>query len=172
MSQSKEIFMSFREESSAMAGVSFEHLIDAKKSNIKNAVETIRNAVKNGDYDSLKGLILAVKGKIFFSDLEKELRPLAENDNLYKLEKNYSIHDTSIEQAATKTDYDFDNCNDNEYNELVEKIGVLTILKKQREEFLKSLIKAIEMVDTKTGETFTINPPIKLQKQGLKLTIK
>ena len=173
MSQSKEQFMQLRSESmAANNGISFEHLIDAKKDNLKNAINLIAKSVRDGDYDSLKGLILALKGKTFFTDLEKELRPLAEDNYLNKIDKNYYIHDVKVEQSATKTDYDYEVCNDTEWNDLNTKITADSILKKDRETFLKALSKPMEVVDTDTGETHTIYPPNKLQKEGLKLTIK
>src|SRR5690349_18562970 len=111
MIKSDEQFMQLRESEAALQGISFEHLIDAKKSNRTHAVEVITKAITDGEYDSLKGLILAVKGKTFFTDLEKALRPLAESHYLNKIEKNYSLHDVKIDQTPTKTEYDFFVCN-------------------------------------------------------------
>ena len=167
---SKELFFEMR--AAETAGISFEHLIDAKKSNIATAVTTIVNQVEQGNYDSLKGLILALKGKAMFTDLEKALRPLAENNYLDKLEKGYSAHDVSIEQSPTKTDYDYSVCNDREFETLSSLFDTAKDALEERKTFLKSINKPLELVDTDTGETFTVNPPNKLQKIGLKLTIK
>jgi len=172
MGKSSELFLQVREEASLQSGVSFEHLLDAKKSNLSNAVLLIKGEVEAGNYDSLRGLILAIKGKTLFTELEKELRPLAENNYLNKLEKGYSAHDTSIEQAATKTDYDYSVCNDPEWNNLEALNEANGKLQKLRETFLKSLTKKMEVVDTDSGETYTIYPPNKLQKQGLKIQLK
>lgn len=172
MSKSSELFLQVREDADLQAGVSFEHLLDAKKSNINTAVAAIKGEIANGNFDSLKGLILAAKGKALFTDLEKELRPLAENDYLNKLEKGYAAHDVNIEQAPTKTDYDYSVCNDPEWENLDGVVKANTELKKHREAFLKTLKKPMEIVDRDTGETYTIYPPNKLQKEGLKLTIR
>jgi len=168
MGQSSEQFIELREQS----GVQFEHLLDAKKSNIQTAVSTIKQQIEDGNVDSLKGLILAAKGKLLFTELEKELRPLAENNYLDKLEKGYSANDVGIEQSATKTEYDYTVCNDPEWENLSALNEANGKLQKERETFLKSIKKPFEMVDTDTGETYTIYPPNKLQKQGLKLTIR
>lgn len=104
---SKDLFFDMRQqEVAATSGISFEHLLDAKKSNLNNAIDLIKQNILEGNYDSLKGLILAAKGKLLFSDLEKELRPIAEKDYLDKLEKNYSAHDVNIDQTPTKTEHD------------------------------------------------------------------
>lgn len=170
---SKELFFEMREqEISASSGISFEHLLDAKKSNIQNALSTIKQAIEDGNYDSLKGLILAAKGKLMFTELEKELRPLAEDNYLNKLEKNYSAHDVNIDQSATKTEYDYTVCNDPEWTDLSAKAKRIDADKKARESFLKGLKSPLTVVDEETGEVYKIYPPNKLQKDGLKLTIK
>lgn len=171
MGKSSELFMQVREEADLQAGITFEHLLDSKKSNISNAVKAITKEVSEGNYDSLKGLILAIKGKSFFTDLEKELRPIAEDNYLNKLEKGYSTHDTSVEQAPTKTEYDYSVCQDPEWNNISAVNEANSKLQKNRETFLKAITKPMEMVDTYTGETYTLYPPNKLQKQGLKIEI-
>lgn len=171
MSQSKEQFMQLRESEAALSGISFEHLIDAKKSNLTHAVELITKSISDGEYDSLKGLILAVKGKTFFTDLEKSLRPLAEANYLYKLEKNYSIHDVKVDQAPTKTEYDYSVCGDPVYDRLATNMALSKADLTARQDLLKTLTKPMEMIDEETGESFRCMPPNKLQSEGLKLTI-
>lgn len=173
MERSKEMFMQLRsEETELQQGISFEHLIDAKKVNLANAITAITNEVSAGNYDSLKGLILALKGKALFTDLEKSLRPLANNDYLDKLEKGYSIHDVKIEQSPTKTEYDYSVCKDEVYNQLVAELDKLKLTVKEREEFLKAIKVKLTVVDEDTGEVSTIYAPNKIQSEGLKVTIK
>lgn len=172
MGKSGELFMQVRQESDLQSGVSFEHLLDAKKSNLSNAVKAIKEEIEDGNYDSLKGLILALKGKALFTDLESALRPLAENGYLNKLEKGYSIHDAGVEQAATSTKYDYSVCNDPQWESLVSLNKANGELQKEREAFLKAIKTPLEVVDTESGETYTIYPPNKLQKEGLKITLK
>lgn len=171
MSQSKEQFMQLRESETALSGISFEHLIDTKKSNLTHAVEVITKAITGGEYDSLKGLILAVKGKTFFTDLEKALRPLAEKNYLDKLEKDYSLHNVKIDQAPTKTEYDYEVCGDPVYERLANNFALSKADLTARQDLLKALTKPMEMIDEETGESFRCMPPNKLQSDGLKLTI-
>lgn len=160
------------EEMELHSGITFEHLISAKKSNIAKAVDVIIQSIKDGQTDSLDALILAVKGKTLFSELEKELRPFTNNDYLDKLGKGYAKHDTAIEQGATKTEYDYAVCQDPEWNSLDVLNTANKQLQKDRESFLKGIKKPLEIVDTDSGETYTIYPPNKLQSEGLKLTIR
>lgn len=171
MGKSNELFLQMREDE-AMQGIGFEHLLDAKKSNINTAVTIITQTVKDGNYDSLKGLVLALKGKELFSELEKQLRPLAEDNYLNKIGKNYQLHDTSIDEAATKTDYDFSVCQDPVYNELEQQSIELKEKLDERKKFLKTVTKSMTIVNDETGEISTIYPPNKLQKMGLKVSLK
>lgn len=173
MGASKEMFMQLREQDTELqSGISFEHLLDAKKSNIASAIEVITAHVKDGNSDSLDALILALKGKALFTDLEKSLRPLVNKDYLDKLDKGYSKHDAGIEQGAVKTEYDYTVCKDPEWVSLLSKAEFADKEKKAREAFLKALTKPLEVVDTETGETYTIYPPNKLQTEGFKITLK
>jgi len=172
MGASKEMFMQIRsDESDLQSGITFEHLIDAKKSNIQTAVKTIADEVTAGNYDSLKGLILAIKGKALFSDLEAALRPLANKDYLDKLDKNYSIHDVKVEQAATKTEYDFSVCKDPVFDKLLMDANAAKEKLDERKAFLKGIKTKLTLVDEETGEVSTIYPPNKLQSDGLKITM-
>lgn len=171
MGKSSEQFLQMREDEVSQ-NLSFQHLLDAKKSNIATAVANISSIIKDGNYDSLKGLILAIKGKALFTDLEKELRPIAEEHYLNKIEKGYSTFEVKVDQSPTKTEYDYSVCKDIEYDALIVKKTNIDAEVKAKETFLKTLTKPLEVVDTETGETYTIYPPNKLQKDGLKITIK
>ena len=72
------------------------------------------------------------------------------------------------ENLATR--YDYSNCNDVEWDRLNKQIAELTTLKKLREAWLRQTVFSLEIVDTETGETHTINPPIKSSTTGVKLT--
>lgn len=171
MGASKELFLQLREQEQGItAGVSFEHLLDAKKENIANAVQAITNEVSDGNYDSLRGLILAIKGKNLFTDLEKSLRPKAEDEYVFKLEKGYSAHDCKIDQAETGVSYDFSVCGDTEWQYLYERSEFFKNELKEREAMLKTITKETVMIIE--GEEVTIKPPIRKSKLGLKITVK
>lgn len=173
MSASKELFMQLRQDDEVanyQQGISFEHLLDAKKDNIRNAVQTIFDAVQAGEADSLKSLLLAVKGKALFTDLEKAIRPLAEKHNVYKIEKNYSAFDCNIDVADSAVSYDYSTCNDPEWQYLSERKAFFEKELKERESFLKSLKNDMDVIVQ--GEPVTIKPPTKSSKTGLKITIK
>lgn len=75
-----------------------------------------------------------------------------------------------VELAEVGTTYDFDNCNDPEYMELVSLRDYYEDELRKRKDYLKSLPKSIEIL-TKDGEVITINPPIKASKSSFKTTL-
>lgn len=170
MSHSKELFLAMR-ENEIMQGISFEHLIDARKEHINNAVSAIKQSVTDGETDVLKALILAKKGGELFKALEAAIRPLAEDKYIFKIGKDYSIHDVKIEEAETGVKYDYSACGDHEWNNLNIEANAIDEKKKERETFLKTITKKMTIVDDE-GEIIEINPPIRSGKIGLKLTIK
>lgn len=152
-------------------GLSFElsNLISIDKATIRQKVDAVSMSIQEGWTDPLDALIVAKKGKEFFDALEKNVRPYAEAKPIGKGLVKYS---TEISEAMTGVKYDYSHCDDSEW-------ALLSLANEQakaklteRENFLKGVTKDMEIVDTDTGETYTIHPPVKSGKLGLKLEIK
>ena len=77
--------------------------------------------------------------------------------------KSFEYKGWQVNEVEAGTTYDFSN--DAEWVEMKNKL-------KDREAFLKSLKEPLEIVDTETGETTTIHPPIKKSTTTLKFTVK
>ena len=103
--------------------------------------------------------------------------------------KSLTVHNAQITIASVYTYYDFSSCNDSVYNELVKIEAQVKELKKQREEELKVLfasadkklsipsrqivqtgIPSLEISNDEFEET--IFPPVKHQREGVKVTFK
>jgi len=83
-----------------------------------------------------------------------------------------NVNGFKIEKAEVATKYDYEYCNDYEWNTLNEKISTLSILLKAREKFLKNITQPIGFVSEVTGgELITINPPLKTSTTSVKLTM-
>lgn len=101
----------------------------------------------------MEDLIAAMKERLrghVLDDLDK----YAKGETIVKYNANFQV-----KEAGTK--YDFFNCNDPEWDSLTQQINELTDQRKEREKFLKTLRKSIDMIDKETGEVITINPPVK-----------
>ena len=148
------------------------NLLDLTKKNIINIVSDTVARVTEGDLSAINALVYARKAKELFECLEKEVRPLAESSfHLAKGEK-HNLHNVEIVEAETGVKYDYSTCGDAEWDELNSKSETIKEALKERESFLKNVTKAMELVNTETGETYTVHPPVRSGKLGLKLTLK
>jgi len=148
------------------------NLIDLNKQYISETVRMATLSVTEGFFDPIKALVYAKKGQELFTALEKSIRPIAEDKQRLAKGEVYSIHNTEVAQRESGVKYDFSSCGDVEYEELKARHDELTKELKAREELLKKIVKPTEMVDTNSGETYTVNPPVRSGKLGLTISIK
>jgi len=134
---------------------------------------TIIDKLNNGEIDAVS---LAIKIKYFeeiFDNLKNDLRDAVITE-LNKYNKNEIVSkfnaEIKIKEAGVK--YDFSNCNDSELNTINAEIDRLTVLRKDREKFLKTINGSITTVDEKTGEVITLFCPIKSSSTTYMINLK
>lgn len=171
MSHAKEMFMQQRDSDLQEFDLSkTKKLLSLNKSDINKQVENSYNDVVNGYTDPLEALVFAKKGEALFKALSDKVRPLAEEKDYGK---NHSIYSTEVKANTTGSGWDYTPCNDALYNDLLLEQTELKNKIKDREAFLQSIKTPLDTFDKDTGETFTINPPIRIHgKVGISLTIK
>lgn len=155
------------EENNFELEVSPSTLLDLNKSYISNVLEQARQNLSDGNVDALKLFITAKKGQELFTQLEKTVRPYAEQETRLGKGEVYKKFGCEITEKMTGVSYDFTNCDDSEWNDLTEKIEELTSKRKEREKFLKTITKTI--FDENGVE---IKPPIMKGRLGLNVSIK
>ena len=74
----------------------------------------------------------------------------------------------TIKEVGVK--YDYTDCADPIYDDLVQQKQLLDKKIKVREGFLKSISERTTIVDDETGEVSTIIPPIRMASQGYSIT--
>ena len=110
----------------------------------------------------MEDLIIAMKERLRENVLA-ELGKYSKGEDIVKYNANFQV-----KEAGTK--YDFTNCNDPLWDDLNEQINLLQSERKERERFLKTLRKPIEMIDQETGEIITIQQPIKSSTTTYQIT--
>lgn len=148
------------------------NLIDLNKQYISETVRMATASVTDGFFDPIKALVYAKKGQELFTALEKSIRPIAEDKQRLAKGETYSLHNAEVAQRESGVKYDFSVCGDLEWDALKAKSDALAVELKAREDFLKKVTKDLEVVDTDSGETYTIHPPIRSGKLGLTISIK
>lgn len=172
MSASKELFMQMREDDDNELVVNVNNLLNLNKSYIGDIVKGATASVVNGEYDAVKALVLAKKGQELFGQLEKAIRPIAEDKMILAKGETYKAFDTEIISGETGVKFDFTHCEDPEWDELKGCEELISSQLKERETFLKTVTKSITLVKEDSGEVYEIKPPVRSGKMGLKLSIK
>lgn len=125
------------------------------------------------------GTISALDLKIYLKSIEKIIEIVDKETREEQLEearkygaKSFEHFGAKIEISEVGTKYDYANCNDSFWNECDRQMKELAEKKKNRESFLKTIQKPMQICDEETGgETIEINPAIKTSTTSLKITI-
>lgn len=144
-------------------------ILNLNKLDIKQRVSEAVVSIKDGWTDPVEALIYAKKGELFFKELIEKVKPLAED---VQLGKGFSKFGVDISERMQGVKYDFSECGDVKYDELMVKKKELDQKVKEREEFLKTIKSPTTLVDDDSGEVYTVKPPIKTGKLGFVLKIK
>lgn len=86
----------------------------------------------------------------------------------YGKETSWNGAKLAIKEVGVK--YDYTNCSDPIYKDLLQQKQLLDKKIKDREAFLKSLSERTTIVDDETGEVSTIIPPVRMASQGYSIT--
>lgn len=135
----------------------------------------IIDALQAGEVDPLK-VHLQVKC------MESIIKLLNEN-TIYKQsileaaekhgQKSFEYMNSKVEIRETGVKYDFEKCNDKEWEFLDSHSKAIDNDLKEREKFLKTVsAKGLEIVDKFTGELVTIYPPSKSSTTSVAITLK
>lgn len=136
------------------------------KESIQEISNNFVNPIINGDIQIEKGIIILRAIKKAIEDAEDKLySDVVDAISKYGKE-GASINGAKINIKELGVKYDFDNCNDSIWNDLNNQIKELTEKRKEREAFLKNIIKLTSFVNDETGEIYSINPPIKKSTTG------
>lgn len=146
-----------------------QDFINADKQRIKDIANNVAIQIQDGNYDGIDALIFIKKGSGLFKELDAKIRPIAEGKQIGVDFQKFGV---KITEGMTGVKYDFSTCNDQEFEQLNEVFEAAKDALEERKNFLKSVTKPLELVNTDTGETYTIHPPVKSGKMGFTLTIK
>ncbi len=146
----------------------------------KQSVEQVKNEIQqrieDGELDAIK-VMSAVKfyQKVFEGDDKKNnglnhiLRPYVINQ-ISKAPEIKEYFGYKVEVVETGQVYNYDNCNDSELIELLEKKKELDLKVKERQEFLKGIKVSLDVIQD--GEAKTIYAPVKSSTTSPKFTLK
>lgn len=139
-------------------------IVEAANLELKKAIE--------GEVNPLDMLGAVKSMKLYLEEIEKGLKnhDLAYEEALKHPEKKILYKNIEFLKTVTYTEYDFSNCNDPELEHLTKQLEEIKEQVKERQTLLKALTKPETFLDEDTGESVVVNPPIKRQTDGLRVS--
>lgn len=137
---------------------------------IANTAQSIISAINEGE---LNPIDLKLRLKAIESVIEtiKPVLDKAARDEAEKYgAKSFERLGARIELIEAGTKYDYSNCNDDQYKDLIIELEKLKLKIKQREKFLQSIDGSMNIV-TDHGEGVTVFAPIKTSTSTIKITL-
>lgn len=146
-----------------------EGLLISSKSEISDRARNAIKIVQSGEVDKVDAYIYAKKGLQLFTELCKGLKPIAEG---VQLNKGFTRFNTEFVESMQGVSYDYSECGDVIYEELLAKQEALKEEIKNREKFLQTIVKPTEVYNPETTELYQVQPPIKKGSLGYTIKIK
>lgn len=125
--------------------------------------------VREGHIDPIEVRVKMKAWEKAFKAAESAIAPEVEREAA-KHGKAFDFMGAKCEWIPTYTAYDY--AKDVTWNNFKEKVEQATAKQKEREAFLKTVKEPFQQLDPDTGELITVTPPIKTQREGLRITIK
>lgn len=152
--------------------ISVLEMFGTSKEQINLFASKVINSVEDGQIDPLKVRVLCNTLKEIAEKIDKGTKENQAVAAALHGDKPFSFMGAELHYTATKTEYDFEHCNDSTLDDLEEKLKGYKELVDARKTFLKGLTQAMPFVNEKTGEVEVLSPPQKKQSYGVKVTIK
>jgi hypothetical protein len=147
-------------------------LFDADKKALEFFASCIELEVKEGRENALRIEALAKKTITTMQDILSRIKTNSVNEAAKYGERPFMYANCEMHYCPTFTKYEYQHCNDRQWDELQAEAKAIDEKIKARETFLKAITARTMLLDEPTGELLTINPPLKKQTMGVKVTIK
>ncbi len=152
--------------------LSYLTVLPSTADEVKRFSTQIINQVKSGEENPLKLLVLLRALESTAETIRKgiETNIMSEVDKYS--EKSFEAYGARIERAEVGTSYDYEICQDKDWEQFSVTEKTAAANRKDRETFLRSLREPMDVLDRETGELVTIHPPFKRSKSGVKVFLK
>jgi hypothetical protein len=132
----------------------------------------IVKSVQNGEANALEVLVmlrsLEAVSELVREEIEANILTEAERNP----EKKFEAFGAIVEKSELGTKYNYLKTGDVEYERLKKESDSAKEKLTERETFLKSLREPLTVVSEETGEVYSIRPPLKTSKSGVKVFLK
>jgi hypothetical protein len=140
------------------------------KSEIERVANEMVQGIIDGNVQTEKALLTIRAVRMAMESAEDKIKEQVIDELHRRGKEGFDMYGAKVNLKELGVKYDYANCGDLEWYLLDDQIKSLTELKKERENFLKSLTKPTTIVDDSTGEIKTINPPIRQSTTSYTIT--
>lgn len=134
------------------------------KQQIKDQAGAFMELVNSGEMKALDLKLLIKAMADFIKEFEQTDLTRMSRDEAETYGKKFDYKGAKIEQCEAGTTYDYEICQDLVFNRMKEEL-------ESRKKWLQSLKHPSPSVDPQTGESFTVNPPIKKSTSTVKISL-
>lgn len=139
------------------------------KTEIENAAAKIALPIEEGQLKPEQAAVYIDALKKIIATAEKKVKETIVSE-LYKYAKGEKINSVGCEiQPMDAGKWEYSNCGDSFYNDLCAEIEKMEVVKKEREQFLKTIKDKMMIVNEVTGELMEVRAPIKLSTPTYKI---
>jgi hypothetical protein len=144
-------------------------LMPSKASEVATFSVQIIKAVQNGDANPLEVLVMLRALEAVSETVRDEISDNVLTEAEKHTEKKFNAFGAIVERTEVGTKYAYDTSSDVEWEQLNSEFESLKRRKSERETFLKALKEPMTVVNPDTGEVYTIKPPFKTSKSGVRV---
>ena len=124
-------------------------------------IEDAQNLIESGG-PATATYVQVLRMQEYLKSYADTLKPSVINDlEGFNQKETIRVLGATLSLMEAGTVYDYEVCNDPEYQELVKQEKKAIAMRKKREAFLRNLTGVLEIHDPETGELHRIFPPVK-----------
>jgi hypothetical protein len=140
------------------------------KSEIERVATEMVQGIVDGNLQTEKALLTIRAVRMAMESAEDKIKDQVIDELHRRGKEGFDMYGAKVNLKELGVKYDYTNCIDSEWQSLDAEIKRLTELKKERENFLKSLTKTMTIVDENTGEVMQVHPPIRQSTTSYTIT--
>jgi hypothetical protein len=141
---------------------------------IATFVRHVKDEILSGEYNPLDVIVQlrAAQKALEVLNFDPEIEDAVSKEYAKHGQKTLKWNGADIVEKETGTRYDYSGCSDAKLVELKQAETLAAEARKDREAFLKTLKEPVTLVDESTGAIETVNPPVKMSKTSICVTLK
>jgi len=160
-----------KHKSTTMKAIEAFRDLPTTKEQVTSFSELIIRQLNDGEIEPLKFKIFLKCLEQVMDNIKPVLDEMARDEAEHYGEKEFNLMGAKVRLSEVGTRYDYSNCGYSKLNYVTTEMKDWEEQKKQCELFLRMLPNPATVVNELTGEIETIQPPVKISKSSITITL-